>query len=59
MRRHVTRMKITEDEATLLLRLVYHALDTRLMEERRKELLILMDKLEYESLYRLLDQPLR
>jgi hypothetical protein len=52
-------MKITEDEATLLLRLVYHALDTRLMEERRKELLILMDKLEYESLYRLLDQPLR
>jgi hypothetical protein len=59
MTRHATRMEITEDEVTLLLRLVYHALDTHLMEERRKELLLLMDKLEYESLYRLMDQALR
>jgi hypothetical protein len=52
-------MELTEDEVTLLLRCVYTVLDDHLMEARRKELLLLMDKLEYEYLNNLLDEPLR
>jgi hypothetical protein len=59
MTRHDTRMELTKDEVTLLLRCVYTVLDDHLMEARRKELLLLMDKLEYEYLNNSLDEPLR
>jgi hypothetical protein len=52
-------MELTKDEVTLLLRCIYVVLDDHLMEVRRKELLLLMDKLEYECLNNLLDEPLR
>jgi hypothetical protein len=55
----MTRMELTKDEITLLLRCVYDTLDAHSMEERRKDLLLLMDKLEYECLCHSLDEPVK
>jgi hypothetical protein len=59
MSRNLTRMELTKDEVTLLLRCIYDALDAHSMEERRKDLLLLMDKLEYECLCHSLDEPVK
>jgi hypothetical protein len=59
MSRHVTRVELTKDEVSLLLICVYDALNSRSIEKRRKELLLLMDKLEHEYLGLSLDEPVK
>jgi hypothetical protein len=52
----MSRMELTKDEVTLLLRCVYDTLDAHSMEERRKDLLLIVDKLEYECVSLSLDE---